>query len=129
MGADSGLVWVRKMENSDFYQAEQYLKLGLYPQAFEAFMSLEVGNFSCTFLKPCMMAMDGQLNQSQLDLLFHELEREVKNKNPQAIYNYGVVKGHFGDISKATSLLQMAMDLDVSEARGALSRLLMGGKV
>jgi hypothetical protein len=115
------------MDNSDFYQAEQYLKLGLYPQAFEAFMSLEVGNFNCTFLKPCMMAMDGQLNQSQLDLLFHELEREVRNKNSQVIYNYGVVKGHFGDIPKATALLQMAMDLGVPEARGALSRLLMKG--
>ena len=113
------------MDNSDYYQAEQYLKLGLYPQAFEMFMALEVGNFECTFLKPCMMAMAGQLNQSQLDELFHELEREVKNNNPQAIYNYGVVAGHLGDIPKATSLLQLAMDLNVSEARGALSRLLM----
>jgi hypothetical protein len=37
------------------------------------------------------------------------------------------VKGHFGDIPKATALLQMAMDLGVPEARGALSRLLMKG--
>lgn len=115
------------MDNADYYQAEQYLKLGLYPQAFEMFMSLEVGNFECTFLKPCTMAMAGQLNQSQLDVLFHELEREVKNKNPQVIYNYGVVAGHFGDIPKATTLLQLAMDLNVAEARGALSRLLMKG--
>ncbi|QWD59701.1 hypothetical protein [Polynucleobacter sp. MWH-UH35A] len=115
------------MDNSDFYQAEQYLKLGLYPQAFEAFMALEVGSFECTFLKPCMMAMDGQLTQSQLEVLFNELEREVKNKNPQVIYNYGVVKSHFGDIAKATTLLQLAMDLNVAEARGALSRLLMRG--
>lgn len=40
------------MQNSDFYQAEEYLKLGLYPQAFEAFMALEVGSLECTFLKP-----------------------------------------------------------------------------
>jgi hypothetical protein len=31
------------MQNENFYQAEEFLKLGLYPQAFEAFMSLEVG--------------------------------------------------------------------------------------
>ena len=113
------------MQNSDFYQAEEYLKLGLYPQAFEAFMSLEIGNFECTFLASCKMALDGQLNESQLEVLFHELERELKNKNPQAIYNYGVVKSHFGDVHKATELLQLAMDLGVAEARGALSRLLL----
>jgi hypothetical protein len=115
------------MQNSDFYQAEQYLKLGLYPQAFEAFMALEVGSVECTFLKPCMMALDGQLNQPQLDTLFHELERETKNRNPQAVYNYGVVKSHFGDVPKATVLLQLAMDLGVAEARNALTRLLMKG--
>ena len=115
------------MQNSDFYQAEQYLKLGLYPQAFEAFMALEVGSLECTFLKPCMMAMDGQLNESQLDELFHELERETKNSNPQAVYNYGVVKSHFGDIPRATVLLQLALNLGVAEARGPLTRLLMKG--
>ncbi|QWD64674.1 hypothetical protein [Polynucleobacter sp. MWH-UH2A] len=113
------------MQNSDFYQAEQYLKLGLYPQAFEAFMALEVGNIDCTFLAPCKMALNGQLNQSQLEVLFHELERELNNKNPQAIYNYGVVKSYLGDLQKATELLQLAMDLGVPEARGALSRLLL----
>jgi len=41
-------------------------------------MALEVGSLECTFLKPCMMALDGQLNQSQLDTIFHELERETK---------------------------------------------------
>ena len=113
------------MHNSDFQRAEDFLKLGLYPQAFEAFMELEVGSFDCTFLAPCKMALDGQLNESQLEVLFHELERELKNKNPQAIYNYGVVKSHFGDVHKATELLQLAMDLGVAEARGALSRLLL----
>jgi len=66
------------MQNADFFQAEQFLKLGLYPQAFEAFMVLEVGSVECTFLKPCMMAMDGHLIESRLDELFHELERETK---------------------------------------------------
>lgn len=113
------------MQNENFYQAEQFLKLGLYPQAFEAFMSLEVGALDPTFLKPCMMALANQLDQSQLASLFDELEREVGRRNPQAIYNFGVVKGHAGDIPKATSLLQTAMDLGVLEARGALSRLLM----
>jgi len=113
------------MQNENFYQAEEFLKLGLYPQAFEAFMSLEVGALDPTFLKPCMMALANQLNQGQLVALYDELEREVRRKNAQAIYNFGVVKSHVGDIPKATALLQTAMDLGVPEARGALSRLLM----
>jgi hypothetical protein len=113
------------MHNETFSQAEHFLKLGLYPQAFEAFMSLEVGALDPTFLKPCMMALANQLDQSQLSTLFDELEREAGRKNAQAIYNFGVVKGHIGDISKAASLLQAAIDLGVPEARGALSRLLL----
>ena len=73
------------------------------------------------------MAMDGHLTESQLDALFHELEREIKNRNPQAVCNYEVVKSHFGDAPKATVLLQLAMDLGVAEARNALTRLLMKG--
>ena len=113
------------MYSETFNQAEQFLKLGLYPQAFEAFMSLEVGSLDPTFLKPCMMALGNQLDQSQLSTLFDELEREVGRMNAQAIYNFGIVKSHLGDIPKATSLLQAAMDLGVPEARGALSRLLL----
>ena len=113
------------MYNEPFNQAEEFLKLGLYPQAFEAFMSLEVGALDPSFLKPCMMALANQLNQGQLATLYDELEREVRRKNAQATYNFGVVKSHVGDIPKATSLLQAAMDLGVPEARGALSRLLM----
>lgn len=71
------------------------------------------------------MALDGQLNQSQLETLYRELEREIKNKNPQAVYNYGIVKSHFGDAPKAIALLQLALDLGVAEARGALSRVLL----
>ena len=113
------------MQNDSFYHAEQFLKLGLYPQAFEAFMSLEVGALDPTFLQPCKMALSNQLDERQLSTLFDELEREVKRKNAQVIYNYGVVKGHVGDIPKATALLQAAMDLGIPEARGALSRLLL----
>lgn len=51
------------------------------------------------------MALDSQLNESQLDVLFHALERELKNKNPQAVYSYGVVKSHFSELHKATELL------------------------
>jgi hypothetical protein len=113
------------MQNETFSQAEHFLKLGLYPQAFETFMSLEVGALDPTFLQPCKMALANQLYERQLSTLFDELEREVKRKNAQVIYNYGVVKGHVGDIPKATDLLQTAMDLGVPEARGALSRLLL----
>ena len=113
------------MQNDNFVNAEQFLKLGLYPQAFEAFMSLEVGAYEPTFLQPCKMALANQLDERLLSTLFYELEREVKRGNAQATYNYGVVKGHLGDIPKATALLQAAMDLGVPEARGALSRLLM----
>ena len=113
------------MQNENFINAEQFLNLGLYPQAFEAFMSLEVGALNPTFLQPCKMALANQLNQSQLSTLFYELEREVRLGNAQATYNFGVVKSHTGDIPKATALLQAAMDLGVPEARGALSRLLL----
>jgi len=113
------------MHNETFSQADHFLKLGLYPQAFESFMSLEVGALDPTFLQPCKMALTNQLDEHQLSTLFDELEREVKRKNAQVIYNYGVVKGHLGDIPKATALLQAAMDLGVPEARGALSRLLL----
>ena len=113
------------MYNADFERAESFLKLGLYPQAFEAFMALEVGGLESTFLAPCKMALDGQLNPSQLSTLFEDLDREVVRNNAQAIYNYGIVKSHYGDIPKATTLLQLAMDKGIAEARGALSRLLM----
>ena len=88
-------------------------------------MSLEVGSLDPTFLKPCMTALANQLDERQLSTLFDELEREVGRMNAQAIYNFGIVKSHLGDIPKATSLLQAAMDLGVPEARGALSRLLL----
>jgi hypothetical protein len=88
-------------------------------------MALDVGSLECTFLAPFKMALDGRLNLSQMSTLFNELEREVGRNNAQAIYNYGVVKSHYNDIPKATALLQMAIDLGVAEARGALSRLLM----
>jgi hypothetical protein len=113
------------MHNETFSQADHFLKLGLYPQAFEAFMSLEVGALDPTYLQPCKMALANQLDERQLSTLFDELEREVRRKNAQVIYNFGVVMGHVGDIPKATALLQAAMDLGVPEARGALSRLLL----
>ena len=71
------------------------------------------------------MALANQLDERQLSTLFDELERKVGRRNAQVIYNFGVVKRHLGDIPKATALLQVAMDLGVPEARGALSRLLL----
>lgn len=115
------------MENSDFYEAERFLILGLYPQAFEAFMSLEAGSYERNYLMPCKMALKNQLTPAQLDLLFHELEHEVKNSNPRVAYNYGLVMEHTGNQAKAIQLLQLAMDLGIPEARAALSRVLMGG--
>jgi len=95
--------------------------------AFEAFMALEAGSYECTYLMPCKMALNNQLTPAQLDLLFHDLEREVKNSNPRATYNYGLVMEHAGNQAKAIQLLQLAMDLGIPEARAALSRLLMKG--
>ena len=115
------------MENSDFYEAERFLILGLYPQAFEAFMSLEAGSYERNYLMPCKMALKNQLSPAQLDLLFHELEHEVKNSNPRVAYNYGLVMEHTGSQAKAIQLLQLAMDLGVPEARGALTRILIKG--
>ena len=76
---------------------------------------------------PCQMALKNQLTTSQLDLLFHELDLEVKNSNARATYNYGLVMEHTGNQAKAIQLLQLAMDLGVSEARGALTRILIKG--
>ena len=115
------------MENSDFYEAERFLILGLYPQAFEAFMSLEAGSYERNYLMPCKMALKNQLSPAQLDLLFHELEHEVKNSNPRVAYNYGLVMEHTGNKAKAIELLQLAMDLGLPEARAALSRVLIKG--
>ena len=115
------------MEDSDFYEAERFLILGLYPQAFEAFMALEAGSYECTYLMPCKMALKNQLTPSQLDLLIDEMEREVKNSNPRVTYNYGLVMEHTGSQAKAIQLLQLAMDLGIPESRAALSRLLMKG--
>jgi len=73
------------------------------------------------------MAIDNHLSPAQMGLLTHELEREVKNSNPKATFNYGLVLEHTGNQAKAIQLLQLAMDLGVPEARAALSRLLMKG--
>jgi len=115
------------MDNSDFYEAERFLELGLYPQAFEAFMALEAGSYERNYLMPCKMALKNQLTPSQLDLLIDEMEREVKKSNPRVTYNYGLVMEHTGSEAKAIQLLQLAMDLGVPEARGALTRLLIKG--
>ncbi len=113
------------MENSNFYEAERFLELRLYPQAFEAFMTLEAGSEERSYLMPCQMALKNQLTPTQLDLLFHELEREVKNGNARVTYNYGLVMEHAGNQAKAIQLLQLAMDIGVPEARGALTRILI----
>jgi DNA-binding transcriptional regulator PaaX len=55
------------------------------------------------------------------------MEREVKNSNPRVTYNYGLVMEHTGSEAKAIQLLQLAMDLGVPEARGALTRILING--
>jgi hypothetical protein len=115
------------MKNFDFYEAERYLELRLYPQSFEAFMSLEEGSNERTYLMPCKMVMNNQLTPAQLDILVQDLEREVRNSNPRAIFNYGLVMEHTGNQAKAIQLLQLAMDLGVPEGRAALSRLLMKG--
>ena len=73
------------MENADFYEAERFLKLGLYPQAFEAFMALEVGSYECSYLMPCKMALDNQLTPAQMDLLVRELETDRRARDESQI--------------------------------------------
>jgi hypothetical protein len=111
--------------NPDFAEGLRCQNLGLYPQAFDYFFTIESAGYERTFRKCCEMAWSDQLQERQIDRLQFELDLEVKRKNGQAIYNYGLVMRHLNNIPKATELLTLADELRVPEARNALMRLLM----
>ena len=114
--------------NLDFAEGLRCQNLGLYPQAFDYFFTIESAGYERTFRKCCEMAWSDQLQERQIDRLQFELDLEVKRKNGQAIYNYGLVMRHLNNIPKATELLTLADELRVPEARNALMRLLMPPK-
>jgi hypothetical protein len=114
--------------NPDFAEGLRCQNLGLYPQAFDYFFTIESAGYERTFRKCCEMAWSDQLQERQIDRLQFELDLEVKRKNGQAIYNYGLVMRHLNNIPKATELLTLADELRVPEARNALMRLLMPPK-
>ena len=111
--------------NPDFAEGLRCQNLGLYPQAFDYFFTIESAGYERTFRKCCEMAWSDQLQERQIDRLQYELELEVKRKNGPAIYNYGLVMRHLKNIPKATDLLGLADQLKVPEAREALMRILL----
>ena len=111
--------------NPDFAEGLRCQKLGLYPQAFDYFFTIESAGLERSFRKCCEMAWSDQLQERQIDRLQYELDMEVKRKNGLAIYNYGLVTLHFQNIPKATELLNLADQLKVPEARDTLMRLLL----
>jgi hypothetical protein len=114
--------------NPDFAEGLRYQNLGLYPQAFDLFFTIESAGYERTFRKCCEMAWSDQLQERQIDRLQYELDIEIKRKNGVAIYNYGLVTLHFKNIPKATELLNLADQLKVPEARDTLMRLLLQPK-
>ena len=111
--------------NPDFAEGLRCQNLGLYPQAFDLFFTIESAGYERTFRKCCEMAWSDQLQERQIDRLQYELDMEVKRKNGLAIYNYGLVTLHLQNIPKATELLNLADQLKVPEARDTLMRLLL----
>ena len=117
-----------ELNNADFAEGLRFQNLGLYPQAFDAFITIESAGYERTFRKCCEMAWSNQLQERQIDRLFYELDTEVKRKNGVAIYNYGLVMEYLKNIPKATELLNLADQLKVPEARTALMRILLAPK-
>ena len=106
----------------------RYQNLGLYPQAFDLFFTIESAGYERTFHKCCEMAWSDQLQERQIDRLFYELDSEVKRKNGVAIYNYALVMEFKKNMPKATELLTLADQLKVPQARTALMRILLSPK-
>ena len=114
-----------EFNNADIAEGLRFQNLGLYPQAFDYFFTIESAGYERSFRKCCEMAWSNQLQERQIDRLFYELDMEVKRKNGIAIYNYGLVMEFKRNIAKATELLNLADQLKVPEARDALMRLLL----
>ena len=114
--------------NPDFAEGLRCQNLGLYPQAFDFFITIESAGYERTFRKCCEMAWSNQLQERQMDRLIYELDMEVKRKNGIAIYNYGLVMEYKRNIPKATELFKLADELKVPDARTALMRILIGPK-
>ena len=111
--------------NPDFAEGLRCQKLGLYPQAFDYFFTIESAGLERSFRKCCEMAWSDQLQERQIDRLLYELDIEVIRHNSTAIYNYGLVMRHLKNIPKATELFALADKLGVAEARNALMWILL----
>ena len=114
--------------NPDFAEGLRCQGLGLYPQAFDYFITIESAGLERTFRKCCEMAWSNQLQERQMDRLIYELDMEVKRKNGIAVYNYGLVMEFKRNIPKATELFKLADELKVPDARTALMRILLAPK-
>ena len=90
--------------NPDFAEGLRCQNLGLYPQAFDYFFTMESAGLERTFRKCCEMAWSDQLQERQMERLLYELDFEVKQKNKVTIYNYGLVAHNRSTFNKQQML-------------------------
>jgi tetratricopeptide (TPR) repeat protein len=115
--------------SADYREGEYALSMGAYVQAFEIFMLVEQEQAEPTFLKCCQMVMANQIGGDERKELFAKLDQQMAYNNGRATYNYGLVLAHIGQNLKAQEVLNQAALLGISEAKAALTKLLLTGSV
>ena len=119
------------MTELNLYQSPEYAQgigfqeMGLFPQAFDAFFTVEKAALDRTFRKCCEMAWSDQLEERQIEHLFLELDEEVWKKNGPAVFNYGLVLEHLEEFEKANQLFILADALNIPQAKEAAMRMLV----
>lgn len=112
----------------DYKEGEYALSLGAYAQAYEIFFDIEKEQSEPTFIKCCQMVLANQIQESSLQDLKEQLEREMFRNNARATYNYGLIMSHLGHPEKAQEILNQAVLFGLPEAKSALTKLLLTGK-
>ena len=111
----------------DYKEGEYALSLGAYAQAYEIFIDMEKEQPEPTFIKCCQMVLANHLQEEDIKELKEQLERQMARNNPRATYNYGLIMAHLGHIAKAQEILNEAALMGLSEAKAALTKLLLTG--
>lgn len=112
----------------DYKEGEYALSLGAYAQAYEIFFDIEKELTEPTFIKCCQMVLANQIDESEIEELKVQLEREMVRNNARATYNYGLIMSHLGHNIKAQEILNQAILFGLPEAKSALTKLLLTGK-
>jgi len=113
----------------DYKEGEYALSLGAYAQAFEIFIGIEREHPETSFIKSCQMVMADQASKENIQELEVELKKELGRNNGRAAYNYGLILAHLRRTEDAQMVLNQAMLLGISEAKAALTNLLLTGSV